>query len=126
MTEQLPDIEIYIKRAALADILAWLALHFEVGEQRTAGDTIKVPLTHTGRPLTCTIFEQAARGGYVSVLFEPNETPWGNDEHCALDAYHHFDLEVRCITGSWTADSADTGGWYRFTDEGKVVVNWLA
>ena len=120
-----PDVEIYIKRAEVEDITTWLADHFTVGESRQAGETIKYALGFEGKPLTCTVLPKAARGGYVSVLFEPNNTPWATDEACAEEAWEHFGLEVRCSIGGWNGDEDDTGGWYRYTDKGRSVVNWL-
>lgn len=120
-----PDIEIYIKRVPLADLLQWLDQRFAVGEQQEAGDTLKVQLNWEGKPLSCTIYENAAKGGYTSVMFEPNHTPWDNDEACAEEAFKIFQLEVRCITGGWSTDSPSEGGWYRFTENGCSVVNWL-
>lgn len=120
-----PDIEIYIKRAELSEILAWLAQHFEIADQAPAGETTKVSLRYEGEPLTCTIFPGAAKGGYVSVWFEKNVTPWQNDAACAEDAFAFFDREVRCITGGWSTGSEDTGGWFRYTNKGRSIVNWL-
>ena len=123
--ERHPDIEIYIKRVPLADLLQWLDQRFTVGEQQEAGETLKLQLKREGKPLTCTIYENAAKGGYTSVMFEPNHTPWDNDEACAEEAFEVFQLEVRCITGGWSNSSPSEGGWYRFTENGRSVVNWL-
>lgn len=125
MTTAQPDIEIYVKRAEVEDIRRWLENNFIILEQKASGDTLKLSMTFDNQPLTCTIFEKAAKGGYVSILFEPNHTPWDTDETCALDAFSFFQLEVRCSVGSWTASTEDTGGWYRFTESGKSTVNWL-
>ena len=51
--------------------------------------------------------------------------PWQTDEECAQEAYNHFQVEIRCSVNGWTSESEDSGGWYRFTDSGKTVVNWL-
>lgn len=120
-----PDIEIYIKRVDPDDLLSWIEQRFEILQKSAAGETLKLHLTYEGRPLVCTIYENAAKGGYTSVTFEPNQTPWDTDEACAEDAFSEFELEVRCITGGWENQSSDEGGWYRFTKDGRNTVNWL-
>lgn len=120
-----PDIEIYLKRVAVEEILAWLGARFEKVGQAHVGATQKLQLTFKGEPLTATIVESAVRGGYTAVQLEPNVTPWLNDEACAEDAFGHFNREVRCSIGGWTPGSDDTGGWYRYTADGKTIVNWL-
>ncbi len=124
MTEQ-PDIEIYVKRAELAQIQDWLKQFFTIHESHPAGETQKLTLQYEQKSLCCTVFEKAAKGGYTSICFEPNHTPWETDEDCARQAFEFFDLETRCITGGWSNGEADQGGWYRFTENGRSVVNWL-
>jgi len=132
MTERNPDIEIYIKRASIDAVLTWVALHFEVNSQKQSGETLKLGLLYEGDPLACNIVPDVVKGGYLSVCFEPNRTPWIDDEACAVSAFDHFKLEIRCSTGGWTTGTedteeiADTAGWYRFTAAGRSVVNWLA
>lgn len=123
--ERHPDIEIYIKRVDPDDLLRWIAQRFEVDEKGEAGETLKLRLVYRGSPLVCTIYENAAKGGYTSVSFEPNHTPWDTDEACAEEAFTEFQLEVRCVTGGWTNQSSNEGGWYRFTAQGRSTVNWL-
>ncbi|MBO6702896.1 MAG: hypothetical protein JJ921_11175 [Pseudomonadales bacterium] len=125
MIERHPDIEIYIKRVPLEDLTQWLERRFEVSDRKDIGETLKLSMTFEGAPLTCTVFENAAKGGYTSISFEPNNTPWDDDEACANEAYELFQLEVRCITGGWTTNAPVEGGWYRFTKDGRSVVNWL-
>jgi hypothetical protein len=126
MNESQPDIEIYLKKVALEDILSWLASYFDDIQPPTpVGVTLQIELTYLKKPLSCIIVVQAAKGGYTSVCFEPNQTPWSTDEQCAQVAFDHFQAEVRCTIGGWTTDSPDTEGWYRFTESGQSVVNWL-
>ncbi len=116
--DSFPDIEIYIKRVSVDDVLAWLRGVFtEVEVLRTEPNTrCKIGA------MFCTISDQVAKGGYVSVWFESNETPWKTDRDCGRDAYQHFKVEVRCSTGGWEGE--DDGGWFRFTEKGEQVVNW--
>ena len=119
------DVEIYAKRVSINHIIEWVRLYFSIDEQKTVGSTLKLKLTRDGSITTCTIAENIAKGGYTSIWFDSSCTPWQTDEDCAQEAYNHFQVEIRCSVNGWTLESEDSGGWYRFTDSGKTVVNWL-
>ena len=119
------DVEIYAKRVSINHIIEWVRLYFSIDEQKTVGSTLKLKLTRDGSAITCTIAENIAKGGYTSIWFDSSCTPWQTDEECAQEAYNHFQVEIRCSVNGWTLKSEDSGGWYRFTDSGKTVVNWL-
>lgn len=126
MTDTQPDIEIYLKRPLIEDVVAWLSEHFEVTETHSTGDQHRLTLRYQGEPLTCMVFEKVAKGGYASIWFKSNNTPWATDEECASAAFDRLGIETRCSTGGWEADTEDDrGGWYRFTANGKSKVNWL-
>lgn len=131
MTEPQPDIEIYLKRPAIEDILGWLERYFEITGHQTSGDKHELGLSYKGAELTCLIFEKVAKGGYASIWFKSNQTPWSTDEVCASDAFACLGLETRCSSGGWepgeegNGTGDDTGGWYRFTAAGKTRINWL-
>ena len=119
------DVEIYAKRVSINHIIEWVRLYFSIDEQKTVGSTLKLKLTRDGNEITCTIAENIAKGGYTSIWFDSSCTPWQTDEECAQEAYNHLQVEIRCSVNGWTSESEDSGGWYRFTDSGKTVVNWL-
>lgn len=119
------DVEIYAKRVCINHVIEWIRLYFSIDEQKTVGSTLKLKLTRDGSAITCTIAENIAKGGYTSIWFDSSCTPWQTDEECAQEAYNHFQVEIRCSVNGWTSESEDSGGWYRFTDSGKTVVNWL-
>jgi hypothetical protein len=125
-TEIQPDVEIYAKRVSISDILEWITLYFSIDEQKTVGSTLKLKLTRDDTAMTCTIAENVAKGGYTSIWFDSSSTPWGTDEECAQEAYNHFQVEIRCSVNGWTPETGDSGGWYRFTEDGRTVVNWLS
>ena len=125
-TEIQPDVEIYVKRVELPDILGWISGHFSIEEQKNVGSTLKLKLTRDGAVMSCTVAENVAKGGYTSIWFESNCTPWRTDEECAQEAYDRFQIEIRCSVNGWTPENGDEGGWYRFTESGKTVVNWLS
>lgn len=119
MTDRFPDIEIYIKRPALDDVIAWLDRRFSVKGTAQQGDTVMCML----EGFQCAIVEDAVKGGFTSVWFKSADTPWATDRDCALEAAREFGLEVRCSTGSWQED--DEGPeWLRITPEGESVVDW--
>ena len=119
------DVEIYAKRVSINHIIEWVRLYFSIDEQKIVGSTLKLKLTRDGSAITCTIAENIAKGGYTSIWFDSSCTPWQTDEECAQEAYNHLRVEIRCSVNGWTSESEDSGGWYRFTDSGKTVVNWL-
>ena len=119
------DVEIYAKRVSINHIIEWIRLYFYIDEQKAVGSTLKLKLTRDGSAITCTIAENIAKGGYTSIWFDSSCTPWQTDEECAQEAYNHLQVEIRCSVNGWTSESEDSGGWYRFTDSGKTVVNWL-
>ena len=119
-----PDIEIYLKRPNLPALLAWLEAAIGPVEASTQGDTSTVTLGAGGpEPLTCIIVSNAVKGGYTSVWFKTNQTPWATDRDCALAAWAALQIEVRCSNGGW--DGLDEQGWRRFTHDGETVVNWF-
>lgn len=121
-----PDLEIYLKKVSSEAILAWLAEIFQVTETRTKGQALEVSLIYGDQPLACVIVERAVKGGYTSLWFKQNRTPWHNDEACASDAFARFSAEIRCSSGGWRENAEETAGWYRFTDKGRSLVNWLS
>lgn len=117
-----PDIEIYLKRVETADIVTWLKTHFDVTDEQAQGRSLQLSLSFDGRPVTCMLVEGAARGGYTSVWFKENITPWTDDAACAAEAFAHFGQEVRYVNGSW--NNHDEGGWIRLNKDGESIVNW--
>jgi hypothetical protein len=113
--DDFPDIEIYIKRPSL-DALVSVGLVSHL----TRGTTTEVLLLDQ---TSCIIVENAVKGGYTSVWFKSNQTPWATDRDCALAAWSHFQIETRCSSGGW--NGLDEQGWLRFTEAGETVVNWF-
>ena len=132
MNDAYPDLEIYIKRVETLAIINWLSTCFEqVG--KSLSETSKAKLSTSclfssasdedNSQVSCVIMEKAAKGGFVSVWFKTNETPWRTDRELAVAAFDFFKEEVRCSTGPWEGN--DEGGWIRFTNDGEQIVNWL-
>ena len=115
-----PDIEIYIKRPSLDALVAWIEVSVGLVSHVTRGTTTEVLLLDQ---TSCIIVENAVKGGYTSVWFKSNQTPWATDRDCALAAWSHFQIETRCSSGGW--NGLDEQGWLRFTEAGETVVNWF-
>ncbi|MBL4680782.1 MAG: hypothetical protein JKY88_08680 [Pseudomonadales bacterium] len=153
MNEAYPDLEIYIKRVEPKLILKWLTDRLlddgtTIEKTEVKSNTLLCTFKKNGRKLSCAIVDKAVKGGYVSVWFKENRTPWKTDRDFALAAFEFFKLEVRCSTGPWedhlneglhessdesvndssdegAHEDSDKGGWIRFTIEGEKIVNWL-
>jgi hypothetical protein len=138
LTHSSPDIEIYVKRVETDEIVRWLSEYFEIieghhshltvpfsGEPGATMITLRYPDSDPTSHLHCTIVEKAVKGGFTTVWFKSNQTPWKSDAECAEAAFDFFNVEVRCSTGGWQNGDEDTGGWLRFTKDGQSIVNWL-
>lgn len=106
MNEAYPDLEIYIKRVDPKEILNWLKDRFEqygstLKNTEIKSSTLLCTFMKDGRNASCAIVDKAAKGGYVSVWFKENQTPWRTDRDFALEAFEFFKQEVRCSTGPW-------------------------
>ncbi|MFT7687005.1 MAG: hypothetical protein ACI9FB_002353 [Candidatus Azotimanducaceae bacterium] len=132
MKEVYPDLEIYIKRVETISIIDWLTTCFKkVNKSLIETKNHKLSTTclfssgssEEDEKVTCVIMEKAAKGGFVSVWFKTNQTPWRTDREFALEAFDFFKAEVRCSTGPW--EGGDEDGWIRFTEDGEQIVNWL-
>lgn len=126
MTMDYPDIEIYVKRPAPERISEWLDARFGIASASARGEAMVFRLG--ADQIECVVVENAVKGGYASIWFRSDSTPWQSDQDCARDAFDFFDAEVRCSAAPWEGQDAeaDTGGWIRFTDKGESRVNWRA
>lgn len=135
--DRYPDIEIYIQRVELSELINWLQTRLEVTDIQEQGkstvlslgssvgnDTAMTNSSKTNSSMTCTIVPDAVKGKFTSVWIKPNNTSWLTDRDFALEALDHFQLETRCSTGSW--DGNDEQGWLRLTPDSESIVNWLA
>tara|TARA_R110002073_G_scaffold27872_11_gene89235 strand:- start:3150 stop:3518 length:369 start_codon:yes stop_codon:yes gene_type:complete len=119
MTSRFPDLEVYLKRVPTEDIVTWLESLFESVRVLSTDPSTKCLINET---MPCTISENVAKGGYTSLWFKTNQTPWATDHDCAQAAFDHFQCETRCSTGGWEGE--DDGGWLRITVDGTQTVNW--
>lgn len=96
-----PDIEIYLAKAPVEALDAWLGAAIAAeplapagkGKWRTRG-------RHDGEEVPVLLVERAA-DGYASLWFDSPATPWESDAACARAAAAQLGCEVRCSLGSW-------------------------
>ncbi|NQV64124.1 MAG: hypothetical protein HQ497_02060 [SAR86 cluster bacterium] len=119
-TQAFPDIEIYIKRPDLSALQDWLNGLMGPITSMTNGATTSITMANSQ---VCVIVENVVKGGYTSVWFKSDQTPWATDRDCALAAWEALGLETRCSNGGW--DGNDEQGWRRFTAAGETIVNWF-
>ena len=126
-----PDIEIYIKNINTNDLLAWLEKHFDSLSIKLAANSLSEKQSISGHMLLnkqripVVITPCAAGKAYCSVWFKSAETPWTNDEACALSLLKMFDLEVRCAANSWQEGEDEAGEyWNTITRNEKKLIRW--
>lgn len=119
------DFEIYIHKATLDDVSAWLTSLFP-GLEKTTGDKTK---THRFKAhwnnelLPITVIERAAKPGFTSVWFDSGNTPWESDKACALAAFAALQKPVRCNPAFWQ-EGDDPDLWLEINAEGEQSVIW--
>jgi hypothetical protein len=140
--EAFPDIEIYVKRVATADIESWLKQHFTVEVLATDASYL---LTYQELTCECLVVPNAVSGGFTSIWFKSNNTPWQTDLDCAESAYEFLKAEIRCSAGSWEAEqgeednvdtaqnhgardnasnAGDDSGWLKIDSNGTTTITW--
>jgi len=118
------DIEIYIANTPARAVLEWLAQRFpDPAPPRPAGKRQwKQELSYQGATLPVLVIEGASPG-FTSVWFNSPGTPWASDRDCALEAFAHFQCEVRATAGSWKED-ADPDEWWCISNSGESSIIW--
>lgn len=125
MTENFPDIEIYVKQVKPAAIENWLRQHFDIVRHESKDHSHRLTLSSDDdTTIECLMVENAVKG-FTSIWFKSADTPWQTDRDCALDAATALDCEVRCSTGPWHEGSEDQGAWLQITDQGESRINWF-
>ena len=89
MTKQFSDIEIYVRDVSKETILSWLQSRFDI-----KGKFPCLTLLLEGRAIDCLIVPDAVKGGYTSVWFKSNGTPWSTDHECAKEAFKFLKNKV--------------------------------
>jgi hypothetical protein len=126
-----PDIEIYVKNIEVEQLTGWLRSNFDVMELNLKPDSldekqsISGKLTLNSKEIPIVITPWAAGKSFSSIWFKSPETPWENDEACALSLLEQHDLEVRCSTGGWEEGEDEAGEyWNAITRNEKKLIRW--
>ena len=127
MTDQVkqPDIEIYVKDISFNDIQTWLTNIFE---------PVTLP-SFNGKPVSTNvgaspkipvmITPNAAGKAFTSIWFQSDQTPWKNDEECAISFLAVNDTEVRCSAYSWLEGEEEySEQWLCITRNEKRLIQW--
>lgn len=120
------DIEIYIFKPQLSDVIEWLKSRFSSlsADPATPGSSTThhfFAKTDSGA-IRITVVEKIARS-YTSVFFDSPDTPWKTDLDCARDAFRHLQLEVRCCVNSWSPEQ-NPDEWLSIAADGESVITW--
>lgn len=116
MTKQFPDIEIYVRDVSNEALLSWLQSRFDV-----KGKFPCLTLLLEGRTTDCLIVPDAVKGGYTSVWFKSNGTPWSTDHECAKEAFKFLKKEIRCNA---VVKSTHNFHWLQIDQKGEIPVSW--
>ena len=125
------DIEIYLRCQEPTLVLErWLGHHFiNITELTHRGKSLNYRGYYSGHPCDFQLFPHAAGKQFMCVSFQQQkDTPWKDDRDCAADAFHHLNIESRCIASHWQeADGLaleDSANWLKFSDQGEEVIIW--
>jgi len=125
MTEERhPDIEIYVKNRAVADIEAWLNNCFEqLSDISHKGLIHEYQATLNGESIPVLIHEKVVGKAWVSVWFNSDQTPWQKDLDCAVQASADMETQIRCIASGWnTGDEPDE--WWKVENGNQEQIIW--
>ena len=127
-----PDIEIYVKDILLQDILDWLNLYFtniefpaKAAHLYANGKAVRGTIDQDENSIEVIITPKAAGKDFTSLWFKQNQTPWENDEECALSLLEQADVEIRCSAAGWNEDEAENSEqWWLLRRDEKKRINW--
>ncbi|RDB44841.1 hypothetical protein DU490_00700 [Halomonas sp. DQ26W] len=119
-----PDIEIYLAKAPLEALNAWLGERLDCAPLSEAGrKQWQTRGHHDGHGVPILLVEKAA-DGYASLWFDSAHTPWPRDCDCAREAAARLDCEVRCSLGSWQPGDDPDRFWRVLPDGSEALIEW--
>lgn len=120
-----PDIEIYIKKAPVEEIVNWLFSRFErfelIGKK---GVLHQYEAQWQSASFAVAIHERALGKSWISVWFQSDQTPWQIDLDCAKEASHALNTQVRCIASGWQ-EGDDPDEWWRVEAGDAEKIQWV-
>ena len=122
MTDQLPDLEIYIMKANPEAVHSWLATLFTVEIIKSAAGH------HHYRCNGMDVFlNEGAEKNFASLWFKQNKTSWHSDLELARVAHSALETEIRCSAVGWKEgdESATTDdSWIKLNKGQEKVFEW--
>lgn len=110
---QHPDIEIYIKHADQAAIMAWLGkISDELSTISQKGDICQLSMLVAGHSIPVLIHQRVLGKAWTSLWFQSDKTPWKIDLDCAKAASEALETQVRCITAGWS-EGEEADEWWK-------------
>jgi hypothetical protein len=127
MPDQLkqPDIEIYAKDTSFKAIEDWLSSVFEpISLPSFSGKPINTCIGSSPK-ISVMLTPNAAGKAFTSIWFQSDQTPWANDEECAVSFLTFNDTEVRCSANSWQEEEEEQSEqWLSMTRNEKKLIQW--
>ena len=130
-----PDIEIYAKDINSDIIIDLLTQQFEASSLNIDPKTLGIALNSTAcitiqlpykeHSIELIITPRAAGKSFCSFWFKSENTPWENDEACALTLLEENDIEIRCAASGWQEDEEKLSEqWLLLTQNEKKLIHW--
>ncbi|ATJ84213.1 hypothetical protein ACFPTY_14370 [Halomonas beimenensis] len=119
-----PDIEVYLARADLEALNAWLVETLDAVPLAAAGKhRWRTRGSHGGVEIPVLLVDKAA-DGFASLWLDSPETPWPTDADCAREAADRLGCEVRCSLGGWQPGD-DPDRFLRVLPDGsEATIDW--
>ncbi|WP_275288692.1 hypothetical protein [Halomonas elongata] len=122
--EAYPDIEIYLAKAKLEALNAWLGETLDTPPLASAGKhRWRTQGQRNGHAIAILLVAKAA-DGFASLWFDSPDTPWTTDTDCAREAANRLDCEVRCSLGGWQPGDDPDAFLQVLPDGSEATIDW--
>lgn len=122
--ERYPDIEIYLAKADIARIEAWLSDALDAVPLKPAGKRKWRSRGHCDQAEVPVLLVESVADGFATLWFDSDATPWPRDTDCARDAAKRLDCEVRCSLGGWQPGDDPDRFWQVLPDGSEGAIHW--
>ncbi|WP_048306345.1 hypothetical protein [Halomonas sp. PR-M31] len=122
--ERYPDIEIYLAKADIKRLDAWLSERLNASPLTPAGKRKWRSHGHQAEESIPVLLIENAADGYASLWFDSPVTPWPRDVDCAREAVEWLNCEVRCSLGGWQPGDDPDRFWQIRPDSSEEALHW--